>query len=253
MIYVASDIHGCYQEYLEMLEKINFNDNDTLYIIGDVCERGKEVINVLLHMMKHKNIIPIWGNHDLNTYEALSIVCEYANESLEDVGYMIKHDLIDYEDHFTFINWSFSEFDTLKDFAKLSLEDRYQLLEYLRHFLRYKEIEVNGQKFLLVHGGIPDPSKNINSFELEDLIWERPDYYKEYYKDKIIVSGHTPTCYVNQDKSMRIYKGFNNIDIDCGCVFGYRLACLCLDTMEEFYVESHKRKKQENSANLSEL
>lgn len=36
LIYVMSDIHGCYHEYIKMLELINFNSNDTLYIIGDV-------------------------------------------------------------------------------------------------------------------------------------------------------------------------------------------------------------------------
>lgn len=27
-----------------------------------------------------------------------------------------------------------------------------------------------------------------------------------------------------------------HISIDCGCAYGGRLGCICLDTMEEFYV-----------------
>lgn len=34
-----------------------------------------------------------------------------------------------------------------------------------------------------------------------------------------------------------IYKGNNHIAIDCGCsIPGGRLAAICLDTMEEYYV-----------------
>ena len=40
MIYVISDLHGCYEEYIKMLELINFNGNDTLYVLGDICDRG---------------------------------------------------------------------------------------------------------------------------------------------------------------------------------------------------------------------
>ena len=34
MIYAMSDLHGCYDKYINMLEKINFSNNDTLYILG---------------------------------------------------------------------------------------------------------------------------------------------------------------------------------------------------------------------------
>ena len=33
--YVMSDIHGNYRAYKAMLEKINFNREDMLYILGD--------------------------------------------------------------------------------------------------------------------------------------------------------------------------------------------------------------------------
>ena len=32
MIYAVADIHGCYQEFLQLLEKINFTDEDEMYI-----------------------------------------------------------------------------------------------------------------------------------------------------------------------------------------------------------------------------
>ena len=38
--YVLSDLHGHYEVFKAMLNKIDFDDQDTLYILGDVCDRG---------------------------------------------------------------------------------------------------------------------------------------------------------------------------------------------------------------------
>lgn len=40
MIYVVSDIHGCYDKYQELLKKLNLGPDDTLYVLGDVIDRG---------------------------------------------------------------------------------------------------------------------------------------------------------------------------------------------------------------------
>ena len=40
MTYAMSDLHGCYDKYKKMLEKIHFGEDDTLYILGDVVDRG---------------------------------------------------------------------------------------------------------------------------------------------------------------------------------------------------------------------
>ena len=46
MRYIISDIHGCYNEYMELLQKINFSDTDELYVLGDAIDRGPEPIRV---------------------------------------------------------------------------------------------------------------------------------------------------------------------------------------------------------------
>lgn len=38
MKYIMSDIHGCYEEYIELLEKIGFSEEDQLYVLGDTVE-----------------------------------------------------------------------------------------------------------------------------------------------------------------------------------------------------------------------
>ena len=65
---------------------------------------------------------------------------------------------------------------------------------------------------------------------------DRHDPSKDYFDDKdiYVITGHTPTM-IYTGKA-EIYHSSNNICIDCGACMGGRLACLCLDTMEEFYV-----------------
>ena len=43
MTYVMSDLHGHYQKYLQMLDMIHFSDNDDLYMLGDVVDRGGSI------------------------------------------------------------------------------------------------------------------------------------------------------------------------------------------------------------------
>ena len=64
MRYIVSDIHGCYEQYLALLEKIHFFEADELYVLGDVVDRGPEPIKVLQDMMKRPNVIFILGNHE---------------------------------------------------------------------------------------------------------------------------------------------------------------------------------------------
>jgi serine/threonine protein phosphatase 1 len=58
MIYVMSDIHGCYRQYMTMLEKIEFADDDLLYVLGDVVDRGPQPMEVLMDMSMRANVIP---------------------------------------------------------------------------------------------------------------------------------------------------------------------------------------------------
>ena len=71
-----------------------------------------------------------------------------------------------------------------------------------------------------------------------DLVWERLDYDRQYFKDKYIITGHTPTQVIEGNpKPGYIYINKNNIAIDCGSSFNDRLACLRLDDFKEYYVE----------------
>ena len=240
MIYVISDLHGCYEEYIKMLNLINFNDNDTLYVLGDICDRGPEPMKILLHMMEHENIIPIYGNHDVMAYESLSKIGIYSKEVLKDRDYVVKNDLMEYSEYREFLYWlSDGGKRTLLDYDKLSISNKNKIINYLSDFYYYKELNINNIDYVLIHGGFNnfDPNKELFEYSGSELINSRMDYNKQYYNNKIIISGHTPTKLIDENMVGKIIKKNNHIAIDCGCVFKCCLGCICLDTMEEFYVK----------------
>ena len=64
MHYVISDIHGCYEKYRGILQAIRLRSEDTLYVLGDVVDRGPDGIRILQDMMGRANVYPILGNHE---------------------------------------------------------------------------------------------------------------------------------------------------------------------------------------------
>ena len=50
-VYAIADIHGEYDLFMELLDKIALQDTDTLYVIGDVVDRGPHPVKVLQQMM----------------------------------------------------------------------------------------------------------------------------------------------------------------------------------------------------------
>lgn len=91
-------------------------------------------------------------------------------------------------------------------------------------------------QYVLSHTGNIDPNKKLSEHSAEELTFIRANYDKTDFMDDNIfsVSGHTPTLAIIGEP--KIYYRNNNINIDCGAIFGGHLACLRLDDMQEFYV-----------------
>ena len=67
MIWVIGDIQGCYKPLRELLEKIAFHPKkDTLWLVGDLVNRGKGSLEVLEYLYSiKKSIKVVLGNHDI--------------------------------------------------------------------------------------------------------------------------------------------------------------------------------------------
>ena len=226
MTYVMSDLHGMYEKYLKMLDVIKFSDEDVLYILGDIIDRGPEPIEIILDIMTRPNIICIKGNHE--------------HMALDCMRYLTGNNILTFRIMDMMYNWDSNSSQTTKaGFEKLEIAEKNAVTDFISGFAVYKEIIVNNRDYILVHAGLGNfrPDKKLNEYTEHELLWTRPDFEKMYFPDKYLVCGHTLTRKIASNSSPdRIFREKNNIAIDCGAVFGGKLACLCLETYEEFYV-----------------
>ncbi len=229
MTYVMSDIHGEYTKYITMLETIGFRETDTLYVLGDVVDRGPEPIRILMDMMNRANVFPLMGNHDL---AALAVLELYKSEALRgsfsnDFLQVLKEWVED------------GGKPTIKEFFALSEEQQNDVIDFLKEFSLLEVAETDDRTFVLVHAGLGNyrPGKKLSEYTNEELLFCRPDPAEQYFDDDsvFVVMGHTPTPYFSG--KAEIYNNGRNIFIDCGaCSPKGKLACLCLETLEQFYV-----------------
>lgn len=56
MIYAMSDLHGGYDKYIKLLERLKMTSNDSLYILGDIVDRGSDGIKIVPDLIKRGNI-----------------------------------------------------------------------------------------------------------------------------------------------------------------------------------------------------
>lgn len=227
MIYAVSDLHGCYDKYTKLLERLHMTSDDSLYILGDIVDRGSRGMKILLALIDRENVFSSRGNHD---YSAQVLLRNFA---LPNDGCFAD----ELEEAFRL--WlSDGGSTTYEEFLKLDESKQRAVLRYLGSLLVYKKLTVGGQKFFLAHT-IPGKAKmlDIPNWKNSDFIMGEPEYEKMYFEDMLTVTGHTPTGFIDPEYIGQIWKGNNHIAIDCGAVFGNPLGCICLDTMEEIYVE----------------
>ena len=72
MTYAVANLHGCFDKFKKLLRKINFTDNDVMYVIGDIVDYGEEPIELLCDLSMRYNVIPIVGDCDLRALELLT-------------------------------------------------------------------------------------------------------------------------------------------------------------------------------------
>ena len=239
MKYVISDIHGHYDRYTELLKKISFGPDDELYVLGDVIDRGEHGMKILQDMMMRSNVIPIAGNHE---YMALNALPWLLQEITDDSLSSFTSDKID-----ALTQWIAVGGDTsIKEFAALSKEEKEDILDYLNDFSLYEEVYAGGRKYLLVHAGLKNFKEDfdIDHCDISDLIFETCDYDKCYFDDCYLVTGHLPVREIRRRYGIETSEEhqddvlFRNhhIATDCGCGYGLRLAAVCLDTLQVYYV-----------------
>lgn len=223
MVYVMSDIHGSLSRFRMVMEQIGLTVGDSLYVLGDVIDRGHFGIRILQELMDMPNATVLLGNHEQMMRNALQEKSD-LRENLRlwyGNGGKITH----------------------MDYYALEAGEQAAILEYIRQMPLAAEVAVNGRTYLLVHGAPPElygqiPSDAEN--ERKFAVWTRLRPEDKMPDGKTVIFGHTPTAYYQEDIPLRIWHGGDKIGIDCGAGKNHatcRLACMRLDDMAEFYSE----------------
>ena len=241
MVYVMSDIHGQFGLFKKMLKTINFTNDDTLYIIGDVIDRGPQSIDMMLFIMKFSNITCLMGNHEYMMYKA----------------YAFGED---------FMLWlSNGGTTTMEQYEDLPDNLKECILDYIENMpIVVPRITVNNKDYYLIHSSpidIEDDEiktiKDLNSIDIHAALWDRNypfsevRYFNSFEKRKhqTVIAGHSISPLVNSHRETCLFRGCKGhyINIDCGCAripfekmhkmngLG-RLCCLRLDDLKYFYV-----------------
>ena len=126
--YVVSDIHGMYDKFIKLLHKVGLNDDDTLYVLGNVLDRGPTPIQVLQKLMEMPNVVPIVGNHELMAIECLDFLCkEITPETIEDISTQMINN---------FVNWDYNgSATTIAEFAELDKDMKKEVLDFIKDLI----------------------------------------------------------------------------------------------------------------------
>jgi metallophosphoesterase len=220
-IFVISDLHGQYDLFLKLLEKINLKREDLLVIMGDICDRGEKSYEIYMKCMKMiklgYNLKFILGNHE-----------DMLLEDLEN-DYPLRYET------------EFSIYRNSKYFNKKSMEEWYEEnffkeIKWLVKWLKNCPLIISGNESIFVHAGL-DLQTKLEKQERETVLWTREEFWideesvLEEYRSKNIYFGHTPNI------NGRISEKTDKIwDIDCGAFFTHFLGCVEVKSKEKIYV-----------------
>ncbi|MBR3394051.1 MAG: serine/threonine protein phosphatase [Firmicutes bacterium] len=237
--FAVSDIHGCFHAFERMLEKIDLQPEDTLYILGDMIDRGPNSRKVIEWIRRSPNMIPLMGNHEW-------MLLQYLDKG----PYKRSWNRNGNQEMRRWLDESKNKRTGLE-------EEAMALVDWVRALPYWIELD----DYLLIHAGWNQhlAADQIQSYDslaamLEDqnrmdLVWAREEFFPYPCgetiealtgRKKTVIFGHTPTVLLSDfGKDPRVWHdpSGDKINIDCGAFYGGKLACLDLDTLEEYYTE----------------
>ena len=236
MIYVTSDIHGYpLEDFLRLLEKARFGDDDFLYILGDVIDRnGDGGVAMLQWIIAQPNVQLLMGNHEAMMLSCMPLFEEVTEENFEKVSS---------ENLRSYMEWLLNGADpTVKAMKKLRDQNPQayrDVLDELRDLKLYETVSVCGRDFLLVHSGLGgfSPERKLSDYSADELLWTRPSPDEHYFPNVMTILGHTPTGYMFGEKG-KMFQTKTWIDIDTGAAGGGAPMLLRLEDLKAFYAEA---------------
>ena len=234
--YVMSDLHGQYELYSEMLKKIEFDSGvDVLYVLGDILDRGPGSLKLLQKIKDSERVYALAGNHEAMALECMRFLLkEITEETISRLDETLINKLLRWQHN--------GGGQTMAELTEMDAQQRKNIIAYIENMDLYKLIQVNGERYILVHAGLGNFEKGrpLEEYTLWELVWSRSSYDRVLFEDAYVISGHMPTQAIcDNPRPGYIYSKNRNIVIDCGACFPQgRLGCLRLEDMKEFYIEN---------------
>ncbi len=227
MTYCLSDIHGEYELFMRLLERIRYSDADTLIVCGDMIDKGCASIRLVQTVLSLPRAQAIMGNHEYLIYKY------YCAETAEDG--------VDFEAVLARLRAYFPE-----DGHRLDWDTVDALVE-LPFFCETPD-------FVCVHAGIPSGERGVlvhpSEASPEELVYDRrfkePDFLPR--TDRCVLFGHTPTTYIQPEPRILRYprpeaprgsasiRDYVKVHLDTGTPLSGVLGCFCTDTCTAVYV-----------------
>ncbi|USG63939.1 serine/threonine protein phosphatase [Brevibacillus ruminantium] len=224
--YLVSDIHGQYQALRTALNRVSFSpqNQDRLYVIGDMVDRGpesKEVLEYLFQLQSRhpSQIFLLKGNHE-------QMFQDWLNSAIDPDLYLrlnggdatVRSFLGRQALRRAFLGQVPSP--EAQDAARQEIVSRHPyLLPALEALPLTMELPASaspsGNPALLVHAGIV-PGVPLAEQRPFDLLWIREPFYDHYQGETTIFFGHTPVTRLPQYAGQGPWQRGNLIGIDGG-------------------------------------
>lgn len=235
MVYVTSDLHGLELTKLKaLLKKAYFNENDWLFVLGDVIDRQNDGgVAILRWLLEQPNAQLILGNH-----EAMLLSCDFVfNEITEESIRRFGKEQMDLLNNYM-LNGGDVTLNALRKLKNESPETLNDIIGYLKEAPLYETVHAGEKDFLLCHSGLYNfsPERNLADYTADEFIWAWPELTDRYFDDCITVFGHTPTKSYGEKYNGKILKTDTWIDVDVGVPYGNNPCLLRLDDLKEFYL-----------------
>ena len=221
--YAISDIHGDFNSFEKMIKLINLKPSDTLYILGDIIDRGREPVKLLKYIMEQENFVCLIGNHEKMAID--SLVRNHLSYNWCDNGGSVTYEQLHTE----------------------GAEFKRNIIKWMRMLPLFYIID--DLKIILIHAGFYADKEDTNwqdivkKNDIDDFVWARPKGSFTYnggntgYK---YIVGHTPTLSIDKGLDVgEILEIGNTTYIDCGNAYkkrGGRLGCIRLEDGKKFYI-----------------
>jgi serine/threonine protein phosphatase 1 len=194
--YAISDIHGHSNTFRALLKRLDFSQDDELFLLGDFIDRGpdsKGVIDRVIDLRETGHQVHcLRGNH-----EQLAIDAEWGNDSWQ----------------IWLGNGGKEACTSFGTYGEWYLPD-----DYLK-WMEALPFHLSTEGYLMVHAGINTHKVNPLT-DAESLLWARNwygDFDLKWLDGRILLHGHTPQSRAQIIDSVATVGYFPVINIDNGC------------------------------------